>query len=65
MSGTEPIAKIRRAHFADSKATKQICRELRLSRNTVRKVIRSGATDFTYDSVERRSGRSLPVRLEP
>ncbi len=45
----ETIAKIRRAHFVDGKSIKQICRELRVSRNTVRKVIRSGATEFTYD----------------
>jgi transposase len=45
----ETIAKIRRAHFVEGKSIKQICRELRLSRNTVRKVIRSGATEFTYD----------------
>src|SRR6056297_1002036 len=45
----ETIAKIRRAHFVDGKSIKQICRELRLSRNTVRKVIRPGATEFTYD----------------
>jgi transposase len=44
----ETIAKIRRAHFVDGKSIKQICRELRVSRNTVRKVIRSGATEFTY-----------------
>ncbi len=45
----ETIAKIRRLHFVDGKSIKQICRELRLSRNTVRKVIRSDATEFTYD----------------
>jgi hypothetical protein len=49
MLGVEAIAKIRRAHFVDGKSIKLICRELRLSRNTVRKVIRSGATEFTYD----------------
>ena len=36
----ETIAKIRRAHFIDGKSIKQICRELRVSRNTVRKVKR-------------------------
>ena len=45
----ETIAKIRRAHFIEGKPIKQICRELRVSRNTVRKVIRPGATEFTYD----------------
>ena len=45
----ETIAKIRRAYFQDRKPIKQICRELRVSRNTVRKVIRSGATELTYE----------------
>ncbi|MDX1718218.1 MAG: IS21 family transposase [Anderseniella sp.] len=45
----ETIAKIRRAYFIQDKSIKQICRELRVSRNTVRKVIRSGATEFSYD----------------
>jgi transposase len=45
----ETIAKIRRAYFQDKKPIKQICRELRVSRKTVRKVIRSGATEFTYE----------------
>ena len=45
----ETIAKIRRAHFVDGKPIKQICRELRVSRNTVRKVIRGGETAFSYD----------------
>ena len=54
----ETIAKIRRAHFIQGKSIKQICRELRVSRNTVRKVIRSGATEFSYDrSRVRRPGR--------
>ena len=45
----ETIAKIRRAYFQNKKPIKQICRELRVSRNTVRKVIRSGATEHTYE----------------
>ena len=45
----ETIAKIRRAYFQDKKSIKHICRELRVSRNTVRKVIRSGATEMTYE----------------
>ena len=42
----ETIAKIRRAFFGQGKA---ICRELGLSRKVVRKVIRSGATEFHYE----------------
>ena len=45
----ETIARIRRAFFVEGKSIKQICRDLRLSRNTVRKVIRSGDTAFSYD----------------
>ena len=44
----ETIAKIRRAHFVQGKAIKAICRELNLSRKVVRKVLRSGATEFRY-----------------
>ena len=44
----ETIAKIRRLYFAQGRPIKVICRELGLSRNVVRKVIRSGATEFQY-----------------
>jgi hypothetical protein len=45
----ETIAKIRRAHFQQKKSIKQICRELKVSRKVVRKVIRSGKTEFSYE----------------
>jgi transposase len=45
----ETIAKVRRAYFAQGKSIKAICRELGLSRKVVRKVIRSGATEFRYE----------------
>ena len=60
----ETIAKIRRAHFIEGKSIKQICRELRLSRNTVRKVIRSGATEFTYDRSTQPRPKIDPWRSE-
>ena len=44
----ETIAKIRRAFFGQGKSIKAICRELRVSRKVVRKVIRSKATEFRY-----------------
>ncbi len=44
----ETVAKIRRAYFVQKKAIKAICREFGLSRKVVRKVIRSGATEFHY-----------------
>jgi len=45
----ETIAKIRRAFFVQQKPIKAICRELRLSRKVVRKVLRSEATAFRYE----------------
>ncbi len=45
----ETIARIRRAYFVQGKPIKAICRELRVSRNTVRKILRSGATAFEYE----------------
>jgi transposase len=44
----ETIAKIRRAYLAQQKPIKAICREFRVSRKVVRKVIRSQATEFRY-----------------
>ncbi len=45
----ETIAKIRRAFFVQGKSIKAICRELRVSRKVVRKVVRSDATEFSYE----------------
>ena len=50
------IAKIRRAFFVQGKSIKAICRELRVSRKVVRKVIRSEATEFRYE----REAQPLP-----
>ena len=44
----ETIAKIRRYHFVEGRKIKEIVRDLGISRNTVRKVIRSGATEHSY-----------------
>jgi transposase len=56
----ETIAKIRRAYFVQKKSIKTICREYRLSRKVVRKVIRSEMTEFHYQ----RSRQPLP-RIDP
>jgi transposase len=48
----ETVAKIRRAYFVQGKSIKAICRELRISRKVVRKVLRSEATEFRYERVE-------------
>ena len=44
----ETIGRIRREHFVKGKPIKEIMCELKVSRNTVRKVLRSGATSFEY-----------------
>src|SRR6201997_1395279 len=45
----ETIARIRREHFVKGKTIKEIARDLGVSRNTVRKVLRSGETRFEYE----------------
>jgi len=44
----ETIAKIRRDHFKDGKSIKAIARTRGVSRNTVRKVLRTNETAFHY-----------------
>jgi len=45
----ETIARIRREHFIKGKTIREIARDLKVSRNTVRKVLRSGETSFDYE----------------
>ena len=49
MKGVDTIARIRREFFVRDKSIKQIGRELHVSQNTVRKVLRSGETAFSYE----------------
>lgn len=60
MIGVETIAKVRRDHFVHGKGIKEICRARGLSRNSVRKILRSEETAFTYEG----EGRPLP-RIGP
>jgi len=57
MLTVESVAKIRRDHFRDGKSIKSIVRKRGVSRNTVRKVLRSEETEFHY---ERRSPAVYP-----
>ncbi len=52
----ETVARIRREFFVKGKSIKEIVRDLGVSRNTVRKVLRSGETAFSYE----RSVQPLP-----
>ena len=45
----ETIARIRREFFVKGRSIKEIVRDLKVSRNTVRKVLRSGETSFRYE----------------
>ena|SRR5215216_1277606 len=49
MLTVETIGRIRREHFLKGKTIREIARDLKVSRNTVRKVLRSGETSFEYD----------------
>ena len=45
----ETVGRIRREHLVQRKSIKQIARNLGISRNTVRKILRSGETSFAYE----------------
>ena len=45
----ETIGRIRREHLVKGKSIKEIARNLKISRNTVRKILRSGETSFSYE----------------
>ena len=45
----DTIARVRRAFHIQGWSLKKIVRELHVSRNTVRKILRTDDTDFTYE----------------
>jgi hypothetical protein len=49
MIGVDLIGQIRRAYFEQRRPIKEIVRTLRVSRTTVRKVIRGQETEFKYE----------------
>ena len=49
MKGVDTIARIRREFFIRGRSIKEIVRDLHVSRNTVRKVVRTGRTAFDYE----------------
>ena len=56
----DTIARVRLAFHVKGWSVKKIARELHVSRNTVRKIVRSNETDFTYE----RTNQPLP-RIGP
>jgi transposase len=49
MLSVETVGRIRREHFNKGKSIKEIARDLHVSRNTVRKVLRSGESALAYE----------------
>jgi len=45
----ETIGRIRREHMVKGKSIGEIAGDLKISRDTVRKVLRSGETSFSYE----------------
>jgi hypothetical protein len=67
MTGVETIARIRFEHYQNGKGIKRIARELGIARDTVRKVLRSGATEFSYRRTvqpQPKLGEWVPVLAE-
>ncbi|WP_353405298.1 helix-turn-helix domain-containing protein, partial [Brucella sp. NBRC 13694] len=60
MKRVDTIARVRRAFHVQGWSVKKITRELHVSRNTVRKILRSDATEFCY----KREHQPFP-RMEP
>ena len=57
----ERIGRVRRERFVKKKPIKEIARELKVARNTVRKVLRSGAISFE----QARASRHGAVQRRP
>jgi transposase len=60
MITVDTVAKVRRAFFVDGKKIKRIMRELRLSRNTVRGIVRAGPDGATTERRYVRKDQPLP-----
>jgi DNA-binding transcriptional regulator LsrR (DeoR family) len=43
---------VRREYLVRGRSLREIARELHISRNTVRKILRSGETEFVYEREE-------------
>jgi transposase len=52
MVTVDTIGRVRRAYWVQKKKIKAIARELRLSRGTVRRIVRSGETVLSYERKE-------------
>jgi transposase len=60
MITVDTVARVRRAHFVEGKKIKRIMRELRLSRNTVRGIVRAGPDGAVAERRYVRTAQPLP-----
>jgi transposase len=60
MITVDTVARVRRAHFVEGKKIKRIMRELRLSRNTVRGIVRAGPGGAATERRYLRKDQPLP-----
>ncbi len=60
----DTIARVRRAFHVQGWSMKRIARELHVSRNTVRKILRTDETDFTYEREHQPMPRIGPWQAE-
>ena len=64
MKSVDTIARVRRAFHVQGWSLKRICRELHVSRNTVRKILRSDETSFSYERERQPMPKIGPWRNE-
>lgn len=62
MKGMDTIARVRREFSIRGKTTKEIARELHVSRNMIGKVLRSGATSFEYRGIACAGRQASPLK---
>ena len=62
MKGVDTIARVRREAKVRGRSIKEIARELHLSRNTVRKILRSDETEFRYERARQPRPKTGPAR---
>lgn len=64
MKGVDTIAKVRLEFHQRGSTMKQIARDLHISRNTVRKILRTDLTEFSYERETQRKPKIDPWRTE-
>ena len=64
MLGVDKIGEIQRAHYRDGRSIRGISRDLGISRATVWKILRSGATSFRYERQTQPRPKIGPLQSE-